>query len=233
MTVREQFPLGIPVHGEHTSTDATTAIALLNTKPRVALPHASAFLIGVDERLVIQQVAAFNGTAGNNDVYFDNNVLTAAFTPILFVDGGGGEDTVVLTDSGDLTDMFRVGRLFTVDNDTNNDGQHTSTGATFDAATNATTVTVATGSWTGVVSDGDVTADPVITPGARILSCDITLNGGHLGPNFAIEAMRYGPFGHGVWIVAEAGTNRVDVLYDGFLIRRVTKTLPLAPQARA
>ncbi len=230
MTVIEQFPLGTPIHGEHRSADASAGVVLGLTAPQSSTPGA-AVTIGADERMVLTLAMEVMGEADpTTQLFFDNPTLTAAETQVSVDNNGGNPDTFTM--AGDFEDEFRVGRLFTVANSDNNNGQYTVTAVA--VAAGVTTVSVATGSWTDE-DEGDVTANPTSTPGNRILGGE---NASGLSTStpagvWPIGAMRHGPYGYTVWGQTTGSIDTTNFIVDGFVQTRVTKTGPIPPQARA
>jgi len=235
MTVIEQFPLGTPIHGELNTVDADPAVEVILFNPAASAVsgYTTPISVAADERLVLTHVQTFVQlvTAGLAQVFFDNDNLSSARAIASFGDNGGAEDTMVL--AGDLADEFRAGRIFTIANDTDNNGAETSTGATYDADADTTTVTVVTASWSGVTADGDVTSAIFIDSGTVIFQNDSATLRIPDSISWPIGAMRRGPLGHTVYLQVESAFDRTLVIVDGFLQKTLTKTGPIPPQARA
>ena len=230
MTVIEQFPLGTPIHGEHRSVDASAGVALGLTAPQSSTPGA-AVTIGADERMVLTLAMEVMGEADpTTQLFFDNPTLTAAETQVSVDNNGGNPDTFTM--AGDFEDEFRVGRLFTVANSDNNNGQYTVTAVA--VAAGVTTVSVATGSWTDE-DEGDVTANPTSTAGQRIIGGETVVGMGKppQAATWPIGALRKGPYGYAVYGKTTAAVAATDFIVDGFVQTTITKTGPIPPQARA
>lgn len=220
-----------PIHGEANSTDASAGVELTVVNPD-AEDYGAAISVGTGERLALHYAFLFIQTSagGHSRLYWDNDSLSSARDIDSFVDGGAGEDSMVL--EGDLADEFRAGRPFTIANDSDNNGNYTSTGATYDADADQTTVTVATGSWSGTTADGDVTSTTFIDAGLTIVQTDYFGVASPVYGNWPLGAPRVGPKGHTVYVDTQAASDRTLAIIDGYAFTPVTKTGPLAPQAR-
>jgi len=229
----EQFPHGTPIHGELNTSDAAPALVVPLTQPASATPGATV-TIGLDERLALVTASLTVGGAAFAELFFDNDSYTTALDVLIVTDAGGSPDT--LTIPGDLADMFRVGRSFDFANSSNNDGTYVVTVVSYDADTDITTVSVATGSWTDGTNDGDVTIVlPLQSAGFTIVSTEFVIAAGQLPItllSWPIGALRLGPYGYAVYGQTSAAIAETDFGLDGFVQRRVTKTDPIAPQAR-
>jgi len=231
MTVLTHYPIGVAVHGEHHSADASAGIALTLNSPESSTPHAAVTIAESTERIALTFAQATVGVLiATVELFFDNVTLTAAEAMDDVTDAGGSPDTFTMI--GDHTDVFRVGRLFTVANSSNNDGTYTVTAVAFDGT--LTTVSIATGSWTDGADDGDATALATATPGMSILAFESALNlEGGAETTWPPDAPRFGPYGFTVYGQTVAAADLTDFIIDGFVQTLVTKTGPIQPQARA
>jgi len=208
---------GLQVHGELHSTDAS---AIVRVPLYLAGTH-TARSVTITEKLHLSLAKLIQVVTGDGYLFFDTDALASAVSVVLFVDGGAGEDTVSI--SGDRSLEFESGRVFTVANDSDNDGSYTSTGATYDSTTGNTTINVATASWSGVTSDGDITSTALLRTGSIIARGTYAANAGEM-PTWSDDILREGRLGEGVFCLAPAGV--VDANVTALIRKVITKSGP-------
>lgn len=112
--------------------------------------------VGASDRLYVTHALAYAQTAVYASISHDDANRVSAATIVTATDDAGGDSIVI---AGDYALLFRSGRSATVANSTANDGTYTTTGATYDATTNQTTIEFAAGTLSDGTDDGDITAN--------------------------------------------------------------------------
>lgn len=213
------IPYGKPIHGEIISVDLDPGVELVFTDEDVATVN-----VGSDERLALILAILQSPGGGDSTLFFDNDGLAAA----LAIDDA---DAVANTFgvAGDLTNEFRVGRVFVVANSTGNDATYTSTAVSYDVGTDETTISVA--SVASGVDDGDITSTPTHTAGNAILVFDNSSANAEMPEGiWPPEAARVGPLAYTVYAETAVAIDRSQAIVDGFIRKTITKTGPLLPQ---
>jgi hypothetical protein len=201
---------GLEVHGELHSADASGIARVPLTRMDTAAP-GNAVTLTLLKVLHLTMAKIVTATGGVATVFFDVDDLADGEDITGLVDGGAGADQIQV--AGDRAFEFQAGRVLTVANATDNDGAYTSAGATYDEATDTTTISIPTASLTQVLTvDGDVTSTPQAFAGSLIAKGDYAANGGEL-PLWTDGRLRRGLPGQGVYVQAIAGN--VTVTLDG------------------
>ena len=112
--------------------------------------------VGVSDQLYVTHALVFPQTAVYASVSTDDANRLANATIITATDDAGGDSIVI---AGNYARLFRAGRSATIANSTANDGTYPTTGATYSATTNQTTIEFAAGTLTDGTDDGDITAN--------------------------------------------------------------------------
>jgi hypothetical protein len=188
---------GDEVHGNHATSDLTTAAEI----PFYDDGTGKQRTLGSTERLKVCNLAAVVGDASTLTIFFDKPSF-AARDVVSFGDNGANPDTMVL--AGDLREEFGVGRSFDIANDSDNNGTYTVTAVEYDEDTAQTTVSVATGSWSGTTADGDATASRGPVDGLIIADGSFAANGGIAAENRPPVS---GPSGYRLYAVAGSATD--------------------------
>lgn len=210
--------IGLKISGQLHSSDASA-----NVKIPLRRQDTNALVtVGSAERLAVTLASIVTVVSGDSAIFFDFEDLASAEAITAIVDGGGGEDTVTI--SGNRLDEFGAGRIFVIANSTANDGTYTSTGAAYDSSTDATTINVATASWTDTTVDGDITSNPLNRDGSVVERGTYVASGGEVNimPG---DHDRIGRVGEAVYAVAVAGV--VDAKVFGFIRKVITKSGPV------
>ena len=209
--------IGRPIHGELHSTDATGIVRVPLTEPSTN----AAYTLSLTEFLALSLASLVEVVTGDASLFFDMDDLANAEAITAIADGGAGEDSVTI--DGNRAQEFESGRVFDIANSTANDGQYTSTGATYDEDADETTITVATASWTDTTVDGDITSTPLRRSGSTILRGTYAANGGEVNAHI-LNNLRRGRDGEGVYLeTAAAGV--VDANIDGVVRQTITKSV--------
>jgi len=210
--------IGLLVHGELSSSDASGIV-------RVALTRQdtnAAKTLSLTEYLGISLASVVPAVSGATALFFDMDDLASAEAITAITDGGAGEDTVTI--AGNREQEFEAGRVFDIANSTANDGTYTSTGSSYDSTADATTINVATASWTDTTADGDITSTPLQRSGSVIEAATYVASGGEVNIHHP-DMLRRGRAGEGVYCLAAAG--QVNAHVDGVVRKIITKTGPV------
>lgn len=150
----------------------------------------------------------------------DGTFATTYFGPI---EADASANTFTI--GGDQRELFAVGRLFRVHGSTgndNSDNNYTTTGASYDATANQTTISVA--SVADGTDDGYIIPQPTPLAGKYLLRGTYQANGGRVSDQL-IEQLIYGEPGETLYCVAPAGV--VDFEIRALKLANLVKTLPV------
>lgn len=167
--------------------------------------------IGPDDQLYLQNSFLLPQTSNYGYLLSDDADLVQAASIVAATDTAGGDS---LTIAGDYARQMRAGRLVTIANSTNNDGQETTTGATYDADTDQTTITFAAGTLTSATADGDLTADITLFEGLRFMEIRGAAN---VEKSFGPEGTPL-PRGHRI-IIGQDTANVITAIARGYIVR--------------
>ncbi len=212
---------GLEVHAELSTTDASTPLPL----PITEQATNATVSIGVTDFLSLVAAQLYIVATGAAALFFDSAALASAVAIVAATDGGAGEDSITI--AGDRAAEFAAGRVFTVANSTANDGSYTSTGATYNATTGQTTITIATASLTDETGDGDITSTPLARAGSTIWSGTVTTN---TFISLVWDSERNGRRGRaGERLYASGAAGQFDVHVDALRRKELAHTVPAEP----
>lgn len=201
------------------STAAAVPVYLTSSNDRASAP--AALTLTAEDYLAVYTGQAYGReTVTTNvqiiQVFFDNQDLASA-APITGVSTTANTYTV----AGDRENEFRAGRTFTVANSTGNDGGKTSTGATYSAIDDATTITVS--SVTNATVDGDITSARLQQDEYTFWTSASTVESGDTPLPFPEPVT--GGLGHALYAVGTRSTDS-DLVFTGERRRQLTKSGP-------